>query len=62
MMEEETSKRPCHTNDPVYAPAHYAGDGKIECKAAMGSMSVLRSIEYVTPHERGIAWQRNSTR
>lgn len=38
MMEEETSKRPCHTNDPVYAPAHYAGDGKIECKAAMGSM------------------------
>ena len=38
MMEEETSNRPCHTNDPVYAPAHYAGDGKIECKAAMGSM------------------------
>lgn len=40
MTEEETSKRPCHTNDPVYAPVHYAGDGKIECKVAMGSMMV----------------------
>lgn len=28
----------------------------------LACMSVLRSIEYVTPHERGIAWQRNSTR
>lgn len=38
MMEEETSMRPCQTNDPVHAPAHYAGDGKIECKAALASM------------------------
>ena len=40
MMEEET---PMFTtaSDPVHAPAHYAGDGKIECKAAMGSISAL---------------------
>lgn len=37
MTEEETSKLTC-ASDPVHAPAHYAGDGKIECKAAMGSM------------------------
>ena len=37
MTEEETSKLTC-ASDPVYAPAHYAGDGKIECQAAMGSM------------------------
>lgn len=37
MTEEETSKLTC-ASDPVYAPAHYAGDGKIECKAAMASM------------------------
>lgn len=37
MMEEETPML-TSASDPVYAPAHYAGDGKIECKAAMGSM------------------------
>ena len=37
MTEEETSKLTC-ASDPVYAPVHYAGDGKIECKAAMASM------------------------
>lgn len=37
MMNEETSMPVC-ASDPVYAPAHYAGDGKVECKAAMASM------------------------
>ena len=37
MMDEETSMPPL-TGDPVHAPAHYAGDGKVECKAAMASM------------------------
>ena len=37
-MTEEETPMPTRSNDPVYAPAQYAGDGKIECKAAMGSM------------------------
>lgn len=37
MMEKETSM-PTSASDPVYAPAHYAGDGKVECKAALASM------------------------
>lgn len=37
MMDEETSMPTC-ASDPVYAPAHYAGDGKVECKAALASM------------------------
>ena len=37
MTEEETSKL-TSASDPVHAPAHYAGDGKIECKAALASM------------------------
>lgn len=36
MMEEETPM-PTSASDPVHAPAHYAGDGKIECKAAMAA-------------------------
>lgn len=37
MIKEVTSML-TSASDPVLAPAHYAGDGKIECKAAMGSM------------------------
>lgn len=37
MIKEVTSML-TSASDPVYAPAHYAGDGKIECKAAMDSM------------------------
>ena len=37
MIKEVTSML-TSASDPVLAPAHYAGDGKIECKVAMGSM------------------------
>ncbi len=27
-----------NANDPVHAPMHYAGDGKVDCKRALSSM------------------------
>lgn len=35
-------------HDPVFAPAHYAGDGEVECKRAMRSMAAGydRSLAY----------------
>lgn len=48
MMDRETSM-PASPCDPVYAPAHYAGDGKVECKAAMASMMAGYELAGVSP-------------
>ena len=37
-------------SDPVHAPAHYAGDGKVECKAAMASMMAGYDLADVRPN------------
>ena len=37
-MKDTGLSKSSNTNDPVHALAHYAGDGKVECKAAMASM------------------------
>lgn len=37
-------------SDPVHAPAHYAGDGKVECKRAMSSMMAGYDLAGVRPN------------
>lgn len=48
-MKKEVTSMLTSASDPVLAPAHYAGDGKIECKRAV-------------VHDEGIRPRRNVLR